>query len=132
MTEHKQKQLGKTQWAIADLLCGSMDADDFRDDTLSFHILRYLSDNCQEAAQKELGRNYPKVDADAKQVPLAAWYAANAADVPAFEKQMRRICITSFRRHTFEAAWPTFRQTSCPPSQFWTAKNFRADSAEPA
>lgn len=123
MTEHKQKQPCKTQWAIADQLCGSMDADDCRDDMLSFLFLRYLSDNCQEAAQKE-------VDADVKQVPFAAWYAANAADVPALEKQMRRICITSFRRHTFEAAWPTFRQTSCPASQFWTAKNFRADSAE--
>jgi len=32
MTEHKQKQLCKTRWAIADQLFGSLDADDFRDD----------------------------------------------------------------------------------------------------
>ncbi len=31
MTEEKQKQLGKTLWAIADQLRGAMDADDFRD-----------------------------------------------------------------------------------------------------
>ncbi len=90
MTEQNQKQLGKTLWAIADQLRGSMDADDFRDYMLSFLFLRYLSDNYEAAAQKELGSDYPKVDADAKQVPLAVWYAANAADVPAFEKQMRR------------------------------------------
>jgi len=90
MTEQNQKQLGKTLWAIADQLRGSMDADDFRDYMLSFLFLRYLSDNYEAAAQKELGVDYPKVDAEAKQVPLAVWYAANAADVPAFEKQMRR------------------------------------------
>jgi type I restriction enzyme M protein len=90
MTEHKQKQLGKTRWAIADQLCGSLDADDFRDDMLWFLFLRYLSDNCEAAALKELGSDDPKVDADAKQVPLAAWYAANTADELAFEKQIRR------------------------------------------
>lgn len=90
MTEQNQKQLGKTLWAIADQLRGAMDADDFRDYMLSFLFLRYLSDNYEAAAQKELGADYPKVEAEAKQVPLAVWYAANAADVPAFEKQMRR------------------------------------------
>lgn len=90
MTEQNQKQLGKTLWAIADQLRGSMDADDFRDYMLSFLFLRYLSDNYEAAAQKELGADYLKVGPDAKQVPLAVWYAANAADVPAFEKQMRR------------------------------------------
>lgn len=34
-----------------------MDADDFRDYMLSFMFLRYLSDNCEAAAQKELGLN---------------------------------------------------------------------------
>ena len=90
MTEHNQKQLGKTLWAIADQLRGSMDADDFRDYMLSFLFLRYLSDNYEAAAQKELGSDYPQEDADTRYVPLAVWYDANAADVPAFEKQMRR------------------------------------------
>jgi type I restriction enzyme M protein len=90
MTEQNQKQLGKTLWAIADQLRGAMDADDFRDYMLSFLFLRYLSDNYEVATQKELGSDYPMADPDDKQVPLAVWYAANAADVPAFEKQMRR------------------------------------------
>ena len=94
MTEQNQKQLGKTLWAIADQLRGAMDADDFRDYMLSFLFLRYLSDNYDAAAKKELGSDYPKVekkdDNSARPVPLALWYANNPADVTAFEKQMRR------------------------------------------
>ncbi len=92
MTEHNQIQLGKTLWAIADQLRGAMDADDFRDYMLSFLFLRYLSDNYETAAKKELGSDYPKLPlaGDDNRVPLAVWYADNAADVPAFEKQMRR------------------------------------------
>ncbi|MEZ5718912.1 MAG: type I restriction-modification system subunit M N-terminal domain-containing protein [Burkholderiaceae bacterium] len=92
MTEQNQKQLGKTLWAIADQLRGAMDADDFRDYMLSFLFLRYLSDNYEAAAKKELGSDYPKLPlaGDDSRVPLAVWYADNAADVPAFEKQMRR------------------------------------------
>ena len=67
-----------------------MDADDFRDYMLSFLFLRYLSDNYEAAAKKELGSDYPKLPDDDSRVPLAVWYADNAADVPAFEKQMRR------------------------------------------
>lgn len=90
MTEDKQKQLGKTLWAIADQLRGAMDADDFRDYMLSFLFLRYLSDNYETAARKELGSDYPAADDDRHLVPLAVWYADNQADVPTFEKQMRR------------------------------------------
>ena len=90
MTEQNQKQLGKTLWAIADQLRGAMDADDFRDYMLSFLFLRYLSDNYETAAKKELGSDYPKVGAESRQVPLAVWYADNTADVSDFEKQMRR------------------------------------------
>ena len=94
MTEQNQKQLGKTLWAIADQLRGAMDADDFRDYMLSFLFLRYLSDNYEAAVKKELGSDYPQVPADEqdpeRSVPLAVWYADNAADVQEFEKQMRR------------------------------------------
>jgi len=45
MTEHDQQQLGRILWSIADDLCGSMNADDFRDYMLAFLFLRYLSDN---------------------------------------------------------------------------------------
>ncbi len=64
MTEQNQKQLGKTLWAIADQLRGAMDADDFRDYMLSFLFLRYLSDNYEAAAKKELGADYPDIAGD--------------------------------------------------------------------
>src|SRR3954464_14823096 len=94
MTEQTQKELGKTLWTIADALRGSMNADDFRDYMLSFLFLRYLSDNYEQAANKELGADYPKIDTGAAngeaKPPLARWYEQNAADVAEFEKQMRR------------------------------------------
>ena len=90
MTEEKQKQLGKTLWAIADQLRGAMDADDFRDYMLSFLFLRYLSDNYETAAKKELGADYPAQIDSSVSTPLQRWYEGNLGDVPAFEKQMRR------------------------------------------
>lgn len=90
MTEHDQKQLGITLWGIADKLRGAMNADDFRDYMLSFLFLRYLSDNYETAAAKELGRDYPTLEGDDKRAPLTLWYAQNAEDVAEFEKQMRR------------------------------------------
>ena len=90
MTENDQKQLGKTLWAIADQLRGSMNADDFRDYMLSFLFLRYLSDNYEQAAKKELGADYPSEIDDSVSTPLQLWYEGNLEDVPAFEKQMRR------------------------------------------
>jgi len=90
MNDANQKQLGKVLWAIADQLRGAMDADDFRDYMLSFLFLRYLSDNYEAAAKKELARDYPKVGDDAKKAPLALWYEKNPDEVEAFEKQMRR------------------------------------------
>src|SRR6185295_17054730 len=95
MTEHDQKQLGKTLWNIADQLRGAMNADDFRDYMLSFLFLRYLSDNYEAAAKKELGKDYPEVNADklkklGASTALEIWYNENPNDVADFEKQMRR------------------------------------------
>ncbi len=90
MTEHDQKQLGITLWSIADQLRGAMNADDFRDYMLSFLFLRYLSDNFEIAAKKELGVDYPKLEVGDKRTPLSVWYTDNGADVAEFEKQMRR------------------------------------------
>ncbi len=90
MTEADQKQLGTTLWGIADTLRGSMNADDFRDYMLSFLFLRYLSDNYETAAQKELGSDYPKLEAGDRRAPLALWYAENPEDATEFERQMRR------------------------------------------
>ncbi len=90
MTDQDKKQLGDTLWAIADQLRGAMNADDFRDYMLSFLFLRYLSDNYEAAARKELGPDYPKAEGDEKRSPLSLWYLDNAQDVAEFEKQMRR------------------------------------------
>jgi type I restriction enzyme M protein len=92
MTERNQKQLGKTLWNIADQLRGAMNADDFRDYMLAFLFLRYLSDNYEAAARRELGKDYPDPNAigNGGRTPLSVWYANNPGDVAAFEKQMRR------------------------------------------
>jgi len=89
MTEQNHK-LGTTLWGIADQLRGAMNADDFRDYMLSFLFLRYLSDNFEAAAQKELGSDYPTLEAEDLRPPLAVWYAQNPDDTAEFEKQMRR------------------------------------------
>lgn len=90
MTEQNQKQLGATLWGIANQLRGAMNADDFRDYMLSFLFLRYLSDNYEAAAQKELGADYPALTEDDRRAPLAVWYEQNSEDTATFEKQMRR------------------------------------------
>jgi len=90
MTQKDQQQLGKTLWNIADQLRGSMNADDFRDYMLSFLFLRYLSHNYEASAKKELGSDYPKPAEGDNRTALGLWYKANEADVPEFEKQMRR------------------------------------------
>lgn len=90
MTAENEKQLGKTLWDIADQLRGAMNADDFRDYMLSFLFLRYLSDNYEKAAQKELGKDYPVLNGNGGKTPLSLWYEENTSDVAEFEKQMRR------------------------------------------
>jgi hypothetical protein len=70
MTDQDQKQLGNTLWGIADQLRGAMNADDFRAYMLSFLFLRYLSDNYETAAQKELRPDYPRLDAGDRRAPL--------------------------------------------------------------
>ncbi|HRO07878.1 MAG TPA: type I restriction-modification system subunit M [Saprospiraceae bacterium] len=88
-------QLGNTLWKIADELRGAMNADQFRDYMLSFLFLRYLSDNYETAAKKELGKDYPALnarlsDGQGSVTPLAKWYKENPKDIKDFEKQMRR------------------------------------------
>ncbi len=90
MTDNDQKELGNTLWKIADDLRGAMNADDFRDYMLSFLFLRYLSDNYELAAKKELSSDYPTLEASDRRAPLSLWYAANQDDTIEFEKQMRR------------------------------------------
>lgn len=90
MTEQDRKQLGTTLWNIADTLRGAMNADDFRDYMLSFLFLRYLSDNYEAAAERELGSDYPQLDSVDGATALAAWYKDNEDDIVEFETLMRR------------------------------------------
>ncbi len=96
MTLQDKNKLGKTLWDIADQLRGAMNADDFRDYMLSFLFLRYLSFNYEEAAKKELGKDYPQSPSKETKpdfiVPpaLEIWYKDNKEDIEEFEKQMRR------------------------------------------
>lgn len=90
MTENNQIQLGNTLWEIANELRGAMNADQFRDYMLSFLFLRYLSDNYEAAAKKELGKDYPVLTGNGGKTPLSIWYKKNKSDITEFEKQMRR------------------------------------------
>lgn len=90
MTIQDKNILGKALWSIANDLRGSMMADDFRDYMLSFLFLRYLSDNYEEAAKKELGSDYPSLADENSRIPLSVWYEANQEDIKDFEDQMRR------------------------------------------
>lgn len=95
MTQKEQQELGKTLWNIADDLRGAMNADDFRDYMLSFLFLRYLSASYEEAAAKELRRDYPNTPDDVKQKlnvsnELEIWYLENPDDIEFFEKMMRK------------------------------------------
>lgn len=95
MTEQDLNKLGSTLWDIANSLRGAMNADDFRDYMLSFLFLRYLSDNYEAAAKRELGKDYPNLPQDVLRTTgatsqLQVWYKENSSDVAAFEKQMRR------------------------------------------
>lgn len=90
MSTAQKKELGKILWDIADELRGAMNADDFRDYMLSFLFLKYLSDNYEEGANKELGADYPTLEENDKSTPLSIWYKNNQKYVAAFEKQMQR------------------------------------------
>jgi type I restriction enzyme M protein len=89
-TLNSQLNLGKTLWKIADELRGAMNADDFRDYMLSFLFLRYLSDNYEAAAKKELGKEYPTLNGNGGKTPLSIWYDQNPTEVERFEKRMRK------------------------------------------
>jgi type I restriction enzyme M protein len=97
MTQKEQhKKLGDALWGIANDLRGAMNADDFRDYMLSFLFLRYLSFNYEEAAKKELGKDYPPSPSKDLRAdflvppPLEIWYKKNKEDIIEFEEQMRK------------------------------------------
>jgi len=94
--KEQHKKLGDTLWDIANDLRGVMNADDFRDYMLSFLFLRYLSFNYEEAAKKELGKDYPPIRSKDNRPdfivphPLEDWYNENEKDIAEFEDSMRK------------------------------------------
>ena len=91
MTQQELNKLGSTLWAIADDLRGAMNADDFRDYMLSFLFLRYLSDNYEAAAQKELGVDYPNLPSNPTlTLPLPGeGTQALPSGIPSFQGEVR-------------------------------------------
>lgn len=81
MTDELKRQLADALWNIANILRGSMDADDFRDYMLCFIFLRYISNDYEKKAQEFLETEQPLVE----------WYRENSQDVDFFEEEMRRI-----------------------------------------
>src|ERR1039457_6472424 len=114
MTDSDQKQLGRTLWNIADQLRGAMNADDFRDYMLSFLFLRYLSDNYEEAAKKELGRIIPTCRKTFWKKPMPRRRCKSGMKkipkiLPILKSRCAARSITSSSRITSGAASPIWR-----------------------
>ncbi len=82
MTKQEKDKLFNALWDVADLLRGSMTADNFRDYMLSLLFYRYISAQYETAARKELGSDL------ASDKSLGEWYQENEEDVPEFEDMM--------------------------------------------
>lgn len=118
MNDQTQKQLGKTLWNIADTLRGAMNADDFRDYMLSFLFLRYLSDNYEAAAKRELGSDYPSdADVAAEQERISALRAEAAEKAEKSRKHSRSVEETQV-----DDADPS-NSNIATPLQLWYRRN---------
>lgn len=82
LSKQEKEQLFRALWNVADVLRGSMTADNFRDYMLSLLFYRYISARYEAAARLELGSDLP----DDK--PLYTWYEENELDVAEFEDMM--------------------------------------------
>lgn len=82
MTEQEKEKLFNSLWDVADLLRGSMNADQFRDYMLSLLFYRYISANYEKAVRTELGSDLPANKS------LGSWYAENDGDVRDLEDMM--------------------------------------------
>lgn len=82
MTKQEKDKLFNALWDVADLLRGSMTADNFRDYMLSLLFYRYISARYETAARKELGSDLPEGKS------LDDWYVENEKDVKEFEDMM--------------------------------------------
>ena len=87
-----------------------------RDYMLALLFLRYLSDNYETAAKKELGNEYPNPDNQPGVTPLRLWYADNLDDVSDFENSCAVVCIMSSSLNISGAVlqkWHVRRIRSC-------------------
>ncbi len=85
MNDSQHNKLGLTLWDIANKLRGAMNADDFRDYMLSFIFLRYLSDNYEEFAKKELGKEYVQCE---KEIAVAGTNETQDEVISGFKKRI--------------------------------------------
>jgi len=84
MTKQEKDKLFSALWSVADVLRGSMSADEFRDYMLSLLFYRYISARYETAACQELGSDIVAEE------PLIEWWTNNADDVDDFEDLMRK------------------------------------------
>ena len=126
MNDTQQRQLGATLWTIADKLRGAMNPDDFRDYMLSFLFLRYLSDNYEEAAKKELGSDYTQCEAYINKVKSAkdnkdasASSRKNVADLLLGQEESEAILKKTFATDREDASGITV----LTPLSVWYAQN---------
>lgn len=82
LSKQEKEQLFRALWNVADVLRGSMTADNFRDYMLSLLFYRYISAQYETAARRELRGDLPEGKS------LREWYTENEADVPEFEDMM--------------------------------------------
>ena len=126
MNDTQQKQLGATLWNIADKLRGAMNPDDFRDYMLSFLFLRYLSDNYEEAAKKELGSDYLQCEEEIKRI-----YSADNRDeiifsvrehVVDYYKKTQQLNVTA-KQMTVDDSIAMLENKNLTPLMIWYTKN---------
>lgn len=82
LSKQERDQLFKSLWSVADLLRGSMNADEFRDYMLSLLFYRYISSQYEEAVRNNLEDSLPDA------MTLQEWYEANKVDVDELEDMM--------------------------------------------
>jgi len=83
MSNEQAQALGKTLWSIADILRGSMDADQFRDYMLGFIFFKFLSDKYENLCATIL----PEADGSLKDIYTDPVY--NAETIKALEQECK-------------------------------------------
>lgn len=139
MNDSQQKQLGAVLWGIADKLRGAMNADDFRDYMLSFLFLRYLSDNYEKAAKKELGSDYTDCEKEIENIDNSGsqdmviarskirivdyFEALNVNKLPIKENETDKEVIKKVRQILVEKYEKLLESRKLTPLSIWYVRN---------